>query len=490
MRKYMPMLFIIMMTYDCATAQYVNIPDNNFLTLLSDINAGACVNGLGQLDTTCPAILNDTFLNCSGLQIQSLEGIQYFKNLRHLNCSYNNLDSLLLLPNSLRHLECDNNTITFIDSFPDELILVNCYFNKLLSLPTLPVSLQWLNCRGNKLSWLPALPAPLLFLDCAQNLLDSLPDLPGHLDSLDCSRNYLIKLPQLPSTLQYLPCETNQLTAIPYIGSLKFLDCSANLLTSLPVYDSLQILLCGGNQIQRLPSLPSSLIELNCAYNKLDSIFNLPNGIKLIECSNNLLKFIGPSLPDSMQYFDCGANYLSGLPALPNSLTNFNCCYNLLTGLPELPDSLNEFGCYYNPYLQCLPKLKRINILEFDSTPITCLPNYGDVIKSTPPLDSVPLCGHNNPNGCQSYLNVQGIPEVDFSVYPNPANEYIGIQLSISSSYDLVLVNSMGQKIGKSITTQQTIFDTEHLASGLYFVNVIDNISGNLLAARKLVVMH
>ena len=46
--------------------------------------------------------------------------------------------------------------------------------------------------------------------------------------------------------------------------------------------------------------------------------------------------------------------------------------------------------------------------MNFGNTAITCLPDYGNITNSTPPLHSLPLCGIYNPTGCQTFWNISG----------------------------------------------------------------------------------
>ena len=66
-----------------------NFPDENFRKFISDkfdkLENGYLANSL---------IDKITVLNCSGKEIKSLQGIEYFKNLTDLNCNVNKLKEL------------------------------------------------------------------------------------------------------------------------------------------------------------------------------------------------------------------------------------------------------------------------------------------------------------------------------------------------------------------------------------------------------------
>jgi len=382
-----------------------------------------------MLDTTCSAVVNATTVNCSAQGIADLTGIQYFDNLHSLICSYNPITNIPQFPPALWRLDCNTNMLTILPSFPSSMDTIKCFNNQLTNLPTLPGSLIYLDCNTNQISGLPLLPSLLTYLHCGSNQLISLPSLPGQLYHLNCKDNQITALPTLPNALGDLECENNQLSSLPLLpNALFYLNCGTNLLVNLPTLpNSLYFLLCPANQITNLPtlpptlnqlvcfynsltslpSLPSSLNELNCFSNHLTSLPVLPNSLMELSCGYNQLDSI-PTLPPSLRIFTCYNNLLTTLPLLPNSIIHLGCSSNQLTSLPELPDSLNILDCYDNPDLFCLPQLKRIVNLSFTSTGITCLPNYGNVTNSNPPLITVPLCGIFNPSGCSAFWNISG----------------------------------------------------------------------------------
>ncbi|MBK8847989.1 MAG: leucine-rich repeat domain-containing protein [Bacteroidetes bacterium] len=351
-------LFILLLccTTQKTQAQYVTIPDTNFVVWLNNNGYAGCMNG-NMMDTTCGAVVNATNVIFSNKNISDLTGIQYFDNLTYLYCSYNQLTSLPNLPNSLTYLDC--------------------FFNQLTSLPTLPSSLTYLYCSHNQLTNLPTLPNSLTFLDCYDNQLTSLPTLPNSLTYLYCDNNQLTSLPTLPNSLTNLGCSNNQLTS--------------------------------------LPTLPNSLTDLHCYNNQLTSLPTLPNSLTDLHCYNN---------------------QLTSLPTLPNSLTYLYCDNNQLTSLPALPDSLYYLYCNNNPNLYCLPKLNAIYDFNFTNTGIQCIPNYGNVTNSNPPLSTLPLCNIFNSDGCPSYWNISGNVYADTNsncISNGPEPKYSNIKLNLYS---------------------------------------------------------
>jgi hypothetical protein len=409
----------------------------------------SCFNAYSQLDTTCKAVLTEKELNCNSYwAITSLNGVQYFKNLKQLNCGSTQLTSLPTLPKGLTKLNCNStqltslptlptslktlsiqdNRFTTLPALPTDLEILNCGGNQIAQLSALPVNLKILNCGGNQLTSLPILPKGLTELNCDGNQLTSLPDLPTSLKTLSIGNNHFTTLPALPVNLKILNCGSNQLTSLPLLPKdlielncdgnqltslpllpkgLMELGCSGNQLTSLPILPKRLITLwCNGNQITSfstlpddlknlncennllisLPSLPKKLEKLDCAYNKLIALPTLPDSLVELQCYVNQLKNL-PALPKSLTQLWCSSNQLKNLPALPISLMYLNCSENQLQSLPALPKNLTGLLCDHNPNLSCLPYLpSKLNSLSLDSMAITCLPNKPKEIVNTYPI--------------------------------------------------------------------------------------------------------
>lgn len=75
--KYKIIFLVLLLNANQLKAQFVNIPDTAFRNYLVSIGLSTCMQG-DSLDTTCTALQNVTNINCSTLNIQSIEGIKYF----------------------------------------------------------------------------------------------------------------------------------------------------------------------------------------------------------------------------------------------------------------------------------------------------------------------------------------------------------------------------------------------------------------------------
>ncbi len=222
-------------------------------------------------------------------------------------------------------------------------------------------------------------------------------------------------------------------------------------LEGIQYFHSAQFLFCFDNNLTTLPELPNFLEYVICGDNPLTSITSLPDSLYNFSCNNALLTSL-PDLPVSLKSLSCNNNNLVSLPDLPMGLTHLKCNGNQLTSLPELPDSLYILTCDNNHQLACLPQIKTIQLFNFDSTSITCLPNYGNIINSDPPVEDIPLCGILNPSDCEVYWNISGRVYFDANsncLYDNNETVLSGIKVQLwNSANELeqqVFSNNYGQ---------------------------------------------
>ncbi|MCL2167888.1 MAG: hypothetical protein FWH59_02045, partial [Lentimicrobiaceae bacterium] len=307
-------------------------------------------------------------LDVSGMNIGSLNGLQWLVGLESLDCSDNDLGGLPNLPAGLITLDCSDNHIAELPNLPEGLLSLTCISNNIAELPSLPAGLQKLYCKSNQISVLPSLTTTLLefdcsynqivelpslssvlyYFDCSYNQIAKLPDL-SPLTTLICSNNPLVGLPELPGTLETLDCSNTTISIMPGLpGPLTWLDCSNNNIAALPTLSALTYLNCSNNQLPGLPALPGVLDYFNCGNNLLPALPGLPGGLTTLICNNNLLTGL-PGLPNLL-YLDCSNNFLTGLPDLTTSLVYFDCSNNQLPGLPWMIGlaNLEVFKCSGN----------------------------------------------------------------------------------------------------------------------------------------------
>ena len=234
-----------------------NFPDDAFREYLKTT---VDVNGDRRL---IPAERNAvTEINVSGKNISNLYGIQFFPNLKKLNCYNNQLTSLDVHENTaLEYLDCDENRLTSLDvSQNAALQSLSCHDNQLTILNVRQnTALEYLSCSKNRLTE----------LDVSQNTkLEQLFCYENNLTSLDVSQN---------AALKRLDCEKSQLTSLDVSQNpaLQILYCDSNRLTSLDVSQNtaLGILSCTKNQLTELDvSKNTALLKLYYDYNQLTSL--------------------------------------------------------------------------------------------------------------------------------------------------------------------------------------------------------------------------
>lgn len=196
-----PVIALLLSIAALSKAQTVTIPDANFVSYLQT-NYPGCMSG-NQMDTSCAAIRNAQYMDVYNQSISDLTGLEYFINLKGLNCGFNSLSSLPALPDHLQSLECNYNLLTY--------------------LPPLPNTLCSLHCNNNLLTVLPALPP---------NSIDDY----GFGFSLQCGNNQLTGLPALPQRLYYLFCENNNISCFPTLPAGAYYNLGSNPFTCLPNY--------------------------------------------------------------------------------------------------------------------------------------------------------------------------------------------------------------------------------------------------------------
>ena len=312
MRRITAFIVVILFFANTAKTQYVNIPDSNFRAFLI-LKYPVCFNSAKMMDTTCTEIGNETTFYIVSTNAISLEGVEYFSNLKML----------------------------FINDNP-----------LLTSLPKLPQSLENLYCRNSPISKLPQLPVNLKILGCLNSLLDSLSQLPNNLVELDISGNNFSSLNNLPLNLKRLSCSNNKLSVLPILN------------------DSLEGLDIQGNQFSVFPSLPKYLKRLNCSFNNFSLIDKLPETLRtLIAYSSNPI-CIG-KLPRKLNMFYASYyTFLKCVPNIPDSCVYANSYSGYIRKCPVgiCNPTNNPSHCQAYPTINSFVYLDVNNNNKFDSS--------------------------------------------------------------------------------------------------------------------------
>ncbi len=236
-------------------------------------------------------------MDCSHLQIQSLDGIWYFKYLQSLDCSYNELTELSVTRiGYLRSLTCSHNRLenltlaqrVFFENWPYALEYLDCSYNQLSVIDFQYVrKLKTIQISHNKLY-------KMLFIN-----LD-------HLTNLDVSYN---------PDLQY-----KSYNGLAALTDLNFEGCDVKEV-NLSKCTKLERLNCSNNLLSKLDlSNHKVLTELDCHLNALSEL-SLGSGVRIVNCSENALDTIDVSSCTSLSNLNCSLNFLTSKPAVPGSCT-------------------------------------------------------------------------------------------------------------------------------------------------------------------------
>ena len=267
-----------------------------------------------------------TEIDVNDKNITSLKGIEFFPNLKKLNCGHNRLTSLDVSKNTvLQELVCWENQLTSLDVSQN-------------------TALQELECFENKLTSLDVSQNPALQkLDCWDN----------RLTSLDVSKN---------TELTYLKCSYNRMTELDVSKNteLTYLDCSYNRLTELDVSQNTKL-----TELYFVSNKITSLQADNCT--NLTVIFTGSNKYK-VEVYRTT-RILDPSiLPGN---FD-----ISRVRNLKGATQNADGTLTVQEGGGKVTYEYRCVGEIYKPFT--------LNVTETDD------PNAGIVPPVTPPSGGSP----------------------------------------------------------------------------------------------------
>ncbi len=145
---------------------------------------------------------------------------------------------------------------------------------------------------------------------------------------------------------------------------------------------------CSWNEITQIINIPKSLKKLECHSNLITSMDNLPSNLENLSCSYNNITSLD-NLPTSLKYLECNCKFIDSLDYLPSGLIKLICCYTKIKNLNCLPNSLVSINIQGNLELKSIilpPGLETIIIdnckfiNKLDNIPKTltflCCPSY------------------------------------------------------------------------------------------------------------------
>ena len=290
-------------------------------------------------------------LDCSHNKLTALD-LSECPGLETVNCAFNNLASLNISKNTLlTSLDCSRNSpLTELDvSQNTALTSLECSYCALTMLDVSQnTALTSLSCRSNKMTMLDMSPnTNLTSLNCGANKSLTMLNVSQNaaLKSLSCESSNLSEL-YLPkgTALTSLSCRNNKLTTLDVSGlsALPSLNCNNNALTSIDM------------------SGCTALKSLDCSQNNMTTLNIIGNpGLTYINCSSNKLTSLDMSGWTALTSLNCGSNQLTALDVSKNTaLTTLQCGSNQLTSL-----SLSNNTALYR--LECNNnKLTRLDVSQ------------------------------------------------------------------------------------------------------------------------------
>ena len=365
---------------DCEESRKLRtyIPDDNFEQALIDLGYDS-----GPLNDSVPTfnISGITNLSVSNKNISDLTGIEDFKALKSLDCSYNQLIKLDFGNNlNLTTLYCNNNKLTSLN-------LKNGHNSNFFQ------SYKTLDSRNNPQLFCIQVDDPIVFAgypgvfkdshssysnDCSALPMTYIPDDnfeqaliglgydSGLLDDYVPTANI-----SSVTTLSLQNKNIADLTGIEDFSSLERLYLSDNKLTSLDLRQNtkLKILHCQSNQLTSLDiSKNTALTEIAPNFNQLTKLdlSNNPGLIKVF-CQSNKLTELDISNNMALQTLICYSNHLTNLDVSKNGLLvslNFND--NNISSI-DLSNNikLKGLGCNNNP-LETLSLNKNVELTNLN----------------------------------------------------------------------------------------------------------------------------
>jgi len=309
------LVFLLTFTFFQLSSQVIDIPDNKLKEALFD--NGIDINDDNEIQQS-EAELSDS-LDLAYYDIIDLTGIEFFVNLKYLDCGHNELNELdISALSSLETLWCDHNyTFNEVD------------FSKNLKLKRLFIfnnELENLDLSNNQ---------ELQIIDCSLNNISGTIDLSQNLElvNVDIARNSISNVILGNNTkVTSFCCAINRLefldiTALP---NLKDLDCSYNDLQSLNLseLDSLYSLRFTGNEVEEIDIRNSQILRfLNISDNRISSIDLAQNtNLEILNCKENLLTKLELGSNTSLRNLYCTENNINEIILSSNPYLSYLYC--------------------------------------------------------------------------------------------------------------------------------------------------------------------
>jgi len=271
------------------------------------------------------------------------------------------------------------------------------------------------------------------------------------------------------TNITYLHCGDNELNSLD-IGSntsLKILNCSSNYflkILDLSKNTSLTSLQLTNTQISSLDiSKNIALNYLNCSSNKLSSLDVSQNtALFFLDCSFNQISSLDLSKNTLLVSLFCNHNHLSSLNVSKNTtLMTLYCLNNQLSDIDVSKNTnLSRFWSNQNPKLTCIGISNGQNNLNYAQS--------SEWIKdATASYSTTP---------CNTTTAIEKTTNSNLTLFPNPAQNTLTIQLTESLQGTVSLIDLQGQTIlSQAINDNNAQINISGVSNGVYILKVISD---------------
>ncbi len=400
-------------------------------------------NNNGEIEVSEAVLVFELNISTSPINtvndVTDVSGIDFFSNLRKLNCVGNQLTTLNL--NQLTNLEdinCSNNQITNLQvTNLIQLKSIKASFNNLTSLNLNGlINLETLLVHNNNLTSLE---------------LNNVPNL----TTLKISENQFLEL---------------DLSVTP---NIKYVICHDNFINNLVV--------------ENLPEL----IELFAGNNQISSInLNGLSNLRFLSLYGNQLAEIDINNLSSLSLFEIGLNPITSLNVDGlNSLGYVNCSSTLIKQFDGSQSGILQLFCQNNPLLTTINVKNNIHSYSdpdmlFFAFNFNELPLLESICMDNSEIYNLNYTNYNYNNevviytgeNCDILTDVPPMNNKDFTfsqwkIFPNPTENDVNIQVENDVIvYQIIVFTTLGQQIKKTINS--STIDLSELSSGVYGLEV------------------
>ncbi len=280
--------------------------------------------------------------------------------------------------------------------------------------------------------------------------------------TIDCSNMNISDLTGIEAftAVTMLFCETNNLTQIDVTKNVALFRfyCNGNSLSQIDVTQNtaLNMFYCQENNLTEIDLSKNAALMFFFCYDNSISTLDFTNNpmLRTVWCFDNILTTLTLTSNPGLQRLFCYDNLLTELDVHNTSLVSFNAHNNKLT-------SLNMANNYNH-------KLTSPNFSIMENPDLTCV-KVDDVAYSTTNWTNIEA-GVNFSLGCSSVGTREEVNNFNFSMYPNPAINYLTIDFE-GKAISLVISDATG-KIVKTTKSSNKTVDVSSLTKGIYFLQM------------------